>query len=88
MGFAWYVDGAHALHGHAMRMPMDVNATVNTDELEPTIVPPNAKYPGLSCDHETEIDCPSPRYHLNGVPITSESAFGEDFVLDDCKLLN
>ena len=62
-----------------VEMPMDVDA----DELEPTIKPPNAPS-GYDCGG----DCPSPRYQLDGAPITPASAFGEDFGLDDCKLLN
>jgi len=71
MGFAWYVDGAH----------------VDADELEPTIAPPNAPS-GYSCvstwaGAPPYLDCPAPRYQLDGAPITPASAFGEDFGLDD-----
>merc|ERR1712238_549378 len=74
MGFAWYVDGAH----------------VDADELEPTIAPPNAT--GIYVDSCTgkgpgPPDCPSPRYRLDGAPITKASASGEDFGLDDYEPL-
>ena len=72
---------------------------MGADELEPTIAPPNATsiyaiyctgqevgIPG--CPYDCGGDCPTPRYLLNGIPITSASAIGKDFGLNDCKLLN
>merc|ERR1712161_101740 len=72
MGFAWYVDGAH----------------VDADELEPTIAPPNDTGIYNCCTGKCYYssgppDCPSPRYRLDGAPITKASASGEDFGLDD-----
>ena len=62
---------------------------MDADELEPSILPPNAPS-GYNCDLEDPpfLDCPAPRYQLDGAPITPASAFGEDLGLDDCKLLN
>ena len=64
---------------------------MDADELEPTIAPPNAPS-GYVCGGGGPSgcypDCPSPRYQLNGTSITPYSEYGEDFGLDDCKLLN
>ena len=66
---------------------------MDADELEPTIAPPNAPS-GYVCGgggddyYSLATDCPAPRYQLDGAPITPQSVSGEDFGLDDCKLLN
>merc|ERR1712161_58546 len=60
-------------------------AHVDADELEPTIKPPNAPS-GYSCGG-LALDCPAPRYQLDGAPITPASEFGEDFGLDDYEPL-